>query len=302
MTRQDALEQLARHGKTFNWARRFLGRDMGLAAAALYAFCRHVDDIADGDKPGGGNRLSLISDALAGLQPAPDAQTEDFLHLAASCGIDVRAAQSLMAGLLSDQKPVAVPDEAALLVYAYRVAGTVGLMMAPVLACRTPDAHRQAIDLGIAMQLTNIARDIAEDAAMGRRYVPADWCDGADAAAIDRSVTEDNPLRDTMQAAVVRLLDLADIYYASGYRGLAALPLRAHVAIGVAGFCYQAIGHKLRRRQCAYWQGRTVVGVGGKVLASLRSLATLRLRLSQQAHRGALHNALRGELYEPGQS
>ena len=297
---QAALAQLARHGKTFNWARRLLGHDMGLAAAQLYAFCRHVDDIADGDMAGGQPHLDKIAACLRGESAPPDSETAHFIALAKQHKIDLRAAHSLLLGLLFDQGEVALETEDELLVYAYRVAGTVGLMMAPILQCSTSDAHRHAIDLGIAMQLTNIARDVAEDAAMGRRYIPADWCGGASSQAIDHAVKDDtSQTRPELQRAIARLLDLADSYYASGFRGLAALPLRAHISMAVAGYCYRQIGVKLRARNHAYWQGRVVVGWFGKLAASLRSLATLRLRgVDTAAHKSELHQAIIGELYE----
>lgn len=275
----DPLIVLAENGKTFNWARRVLGSDMGLAAAQLYAFCRHIDDIADGDAAGGLALLEDIDAALAGAAPAPNHQTRAFLTFAKQARVPLEAARDLLAGLLSDQQEVALDSTEELLIYAYQVAGTVGLMMASILRCRNEAALSHAVCLGIAMQLTNIARDIAEDAHMGRRYVPGRWCANASANDIIASTRRPTPLRPEMQQAIAALLQLADHYYAYGYRGLAALPLRAHLSIAVAGYCYQAIGHKLRDNRFAYWQGRTVIGLGGKILNSLKSLATLRWRL-----------------------
>lgn len=275
----DPLQVLAENGKTFDWARRLLGAEIGFSAAQLYTFCRHVDDIADGDKPGGATLLARIDAALAGDGDAPDMQTRLFLDFAAQQNIPLAATRDLLAGLLADQGDVAIESTEELLVYCYQAAGTVGLMMAAVLHCRNADALGHAVCLGMAMQLTNIARDIAEDAQMQRRYVPARWCSGAGAADIAASIRRDTPLRSEMQGAVEALLQLADCYYDYGYRGLSALPLRAHLSIGVAGYCYQAIGHKLRHNQSRYWQGRTIVGMGGKLWHSLRSLATLRWRL-----------------------
>ena len=275
----DPLVVLAENGKTFNWARRVLGADMGLAAARLYAFCRHADDIADGDKPGGITLLSEIDAALAGEGSPPDMQTRDFLAFAHEENISLAAARDLLGGLLFDQGAVEIETTQDLLVYCYQAAGTVGLMMASVLNCRDKDALAHAVCLGMGMQLTNIARDIAEDAAMGRRYVPAVWCAHASPAEIETSTLMDRPVRADMQDAIEALLKLADRYYAHGYRGLAALPLRAHFSIAIAGYCYQAIGHKLRRNRNQYWQSRTVVGLGGKIIASMKSLVTLRLRL-----------------------
>ena len=274
----DPLAVLAKNGKTFNWARRVLGADMGLDAARLYAFCRHIDDIADGDATGGEELLMAIDAALAGTAPAPDTQTQAFLQFAAQKTIPLDAARDLLAGLLADQGHVALENTDDLLVYGYQVAGTVGLMMASILRCRDEAALSHAVCLGIAMQLTNIARDVAEDAQMNRRYVPGSWCSTAGAGDILASTRRDTAVRQDMRQSIAALLELADVYYAFGYRGLAALPLRAHLSIAVAGYCYQAIGHKLRRNGFAYWQGRTIVGIGGKILHSLRSLAAFRWR------------------------
>ena len=280
---ESADDILATHGRTFHWAKRFLGYDMGANAAQLYVFCRHVDDIADGNDPNRAARLEAIDTILSGktLSRAKDAKTaRTFVRFAGAHGIDLQVTRDLIRGLASDQGEVNVHDTRELLVYCYRVAGTVGLMMAPLLNCHDRKAGHFAMDLGIAMQLTNIARDVAEDAAMGRRYIPAGWCGQASPRAIHASVFDDtHPARREISCAIEDLLALADMFYASGYKGLSYLPPRAHLAIGIAARCYQEIGHKLRRRKYAYWRGRVVVGTGGKIIASAKSLFTFLHRL-----------------------
>ena len=219
-------QSLAANGKSFHWARRFLGQRMGSDAASLYAFCRLLDDMADGDIENGPARLAAIrADLIAGREGADPAFLA-FLPLMREKRFPPDVLVALIDGLLEDQaEEVALADEAALLRYAYRVAGTVGLLMCHVLDCHAPAARAHAIDLGIAMQLTNIARDILEDAGMNRRYVPGDWVGHASPAEIRAAArAPDSMLARDVTAAAGRLLDLAETFYASGARGYRYLP------------------------------------------------------------------------------
>ena len=112
---------------------------------------------------------------MAGGRRATDTLLADFQPFIHQKNLPVPVIIALIDGLLQDQRPVRIADERALRRYAYRVAGTVGLLMCHVLDCDDDAARAHAIDLGIAMQLTNIARDVLEDAEMGRRYLPASW-------------------------------------------------------------------------------------------------------------------------------
>lgn len=287
-----AHEVLAQHGKTFNWAKRFLGEDAGQKAAILYRFCRFADDVADSTSHKGSElienmRASIYDDAIE----VPELM-RSFLEFSDRNGIDRKPIYDLLTGLKQDQGSVALKSEDELILYSYRVAGTVGLMMLPLIGATDPKARAFAIDLGIAMQLTNIARDIYEDAQMGRRYIPATICNNMSSRLIRRGRLI--PMhQQQLRASAQYLLRLADKYYASAYRGLAYLPLRSHLAIAVAGYCYQAIGHKIKRQNYAVWKGRTVVSLIEKIGASFMSLASLRFRFTRlKPHENALHLAL----------
>ena len=145
---------LARHGKSFYWASKFLGADLAERAAQLYLFCRYVDDLADGDLPDRQESLEDIRARLDGKHVSAGPEIEAFIKLATTHNIPLSAAAELLDGMLSDQHPTALVDEAELLRYCHSVAGTVGLMMCRVLNCKEPRAESFAIDLGIAMQLT----------------------------------------------------------------------------------------------------------------------------------------------------
>ena len=216
---------LARQGRSFHWARRLLGATHAARATRLYAFCRHLDDLVDEAASPEAARAALAAadrDLAAGRSDDPILQ--DGLALMRECGIEPEIARELIAGMASDAETVRVADEAELLRYCYRAAGTVGLMMCRVLDAPEPAAAAHAVDLGIAMQLTNLCRDVADDARMGRRYLPASLVgDVAPAELIDPSPA----LRPKVCAAVTRLLALAETYYASGEAGLPFLPVRA---------------------------------------------------------------------------
>ncbi|MGB2496627.1 MAG: phytoene/squalene synthase family protein, partial [Candidatus Puniceispirillaceae bacterium] len=247
-------QSLAANGKSFHWARRFLGARMGNDAARLYAFCRLLDDMADGDIENGPARLRAIRDDLAAGRPGDDPALQAFLPLMAEKRFPAEVLVALIDGLLEDQLDmVALADEAALLRYAYRVAGTVGLLMCHVLDCHAPAARAHAIDLGIAMQLTNIARDVLEDADMNRRYIPGDWVGGATPADILAAAqAPGSDVHADVTNAVARLLDIAETFYASGAQGYRYLPWRAHLSIAIAARVYRQIGVQLLATGCAW--------------------------------------------------
>ena len=194
---------------------------------------------------------------------------------------------------------MAIHDARAFCRYAYRVAGTVGLLMCHVLDCHDEEARAHAIDLGIAMQLTNIARDVLEDAEMGRRYLPASWAGDLSPAHITAASTApDGEPAQTVRVAVQLVLGMADAYYRSGNAGLAYLPWRAHIAIAVAASVYRQIGVQIAASGYGWHQGRHVTGLGTKILCSFRASGSLWRRLWwRPAHQKALHDVLRGLPY-----
>lgn len=175
----EQCRQVARRAaRTFYWGSQFLPAPKRRAAWALYALCRAVDDIADHPSPQLDPRVALngwrlrLTRAYDGV--ASDAITRAWVDLLQQFAVPLQPALDLIAGVemdLDHAQPQTFDD---LRLYSYRVAGTVGLLMAPILGYRTPAALPLAVDLGIAMQLTNILRDIGEDARNGRIYLPRD--------------------------------------------------------------------------------------------------------------------------------
>ncbi|MFQ3206160.1 MAG: phytoene synthase [Glaciecola sp.] len=275
---------LKKHGKSFNFARFFLGSDTGIAAARLYRFCRIVDDIADEneDKVDAAQQLTLLKQQIVQNQKT-DPIIGDFLALCSEYGIDRNHGITLIEGVSQDLIPLALASEKMLIQYAYRVAGVVGLMMAPILGAKKV-GYAFAVDLGIGMQLTNIARDVMEDAQMQRRYIPADWVGALSAEQIANSELAD---REVVQKAIQSLLQLAETYYQSGLSGLYYLPARNRRAIAVAAFVYRDIGRKLLSNHCIYWQGRVIVSTPRKLQLACQAL--WQLTTSKLAHTDCVH-------------
>jgi 15-cis-phytoene synthase len=294
MNNPQAKQVLARNGKSFYWASLFLGSALADRAARLYQFCRFVDDLADGDLP---HRLDSLEDIRAGLNDpqhpavAKIPELNAFIELATESNLPLNAASELLDGMLRDQLPTAIATEAELLRYCHAVAGTVGLMMCRVLNCQHPRAESFAIDLGVAMQLTNIARDVLEDATMDRRYLPASWLDTPLSA--DAIARAENSCHLPVAAAIDQLLKLADQYYASALLGIHLLPFRSRFSIIVALRVYRQIGRQLKAGGLQWWRGRTVVSKASKMRLSISSLMYL-IPKKVPDHQAKLHKHLKG--------
>ncbi len=295
---QSADLVLSRKGHSFHWARRWMTPVHADRATRLYGFCRYVDDLADDFGLGAEqvqksrSMLAVIAQEIT-IGTSHNSTVADVIALMRECSIDPALMLSFIKGIASDLDTVRMADEDALLRYCYQAAGTVGSMMCRVLGCDNPTALRHAVDLGIAMQLTNICRDVAADASMGRRYLPASMVGDIQPQELIEPVLA---LQSRLQACIARLLTTADRYYLSGEAGLAYLPIGARCSILVAARVYRAIGTRLRQRGNSYWLGRTVVSQRTKNWVTFQALAATPLHRSfwvpVRQHDNALHSAL----------
>jgi phytoene synthase len=296
----DAVATLSAGSKTFRLASRLLPPEALGWGAIVYRFCRRVDDAVDeAPSPEEANRAlaALRSELDAGL--GADAPMQLFAQFCTADPVLRGAALALMDGVGSDLTPARFETDEELLRYAYGVAGTVGLMMCGVIGVRDPDAHPHAIDLGVAMQLTNICRDVADDAALGRRYLPAARLRAAGIQVALGDLAIDPRDSDAIAGVLRELLDLAERYYASAEAGMRYIPWKTRVAMIVAARLYRQIGHKLRRNGAQFERGRTVVGAAEKALTLLRALIAccgppIAGYGPRRAHEKQLHRALAG--------
>lgn len=252
------------HAKSFSWAARFLSPEARREAAELYVFARLADDLADEEILGTWEERMTQLQALKSSALAPNAGNElghRVGKMLLSKGVSAEVIQNFMNGLSQDASPRCIETTDELLQFAYGVAGTVGQMMCPILGA-TSKAQPYATALGVAMQLTNIARDVVEDASRGRCYIPAQWGVGAEALRAPHSPAQ------AIQsfAAIQRLLHLADDFYAYSQQGFAQIPPDNRRAIRIAAALYRGIGHKiLEGGPDRYWRGRTSLGKFEKV-------------------------------------
>jgi phytoene synthase len=265
----------AQGSKSLAAAARLFDRATRDDAVMLYAWCRHCDDVIDGQtlghaqeadfREGQQQKLELLqvqtAAALRG-EHTEDPIFEALRRVVQRHDIPHRHPQELLDGFAMDVRDRQYETINDTLDYCYHVAGVVGVMMAMIMGARDPKVLDRASDLGLAFQLTNIARDVIDDARVGRVYVPAELLRRHGITAID---PDDLGQRPALHAAALDLLDLAEHYYASAYQGMAALPARSAWAIAAARRVYRAIGSQLRSGGPAAWDQRVSTTKGQKL-------------------------------------
>lgn len=267
-----AQQVLSHHAKSFRLAAIFLPQKKANDAAIVYQFCRILDDAVDEAPDLESARLEArrLQEELHGVRP-PSQEVESYLAVAQRLDIPEFVAHDLLAGITSDLDVVAVQSKRELAQYCYRVAGTVGLMMCAVLGVTKKEAWPFAIDLGLGMQLTNIARDVLEDAQRGRVYLPDSFLRMYGASSDD--VCNQTITVNARKQTIDHLLMHAENSYARARTGMRFIPIRARLAIFIAMRVYRAIGITLQRRYNSDpFHGRTVVSRWGKGIAVLHGI------------------------------
>ena len=218
---------LSVYAKSFSWAGFFLPKETFKKCSTLYDFCRIVDDIADNDE-----KIEIKKKKF--IQFENDFNQKNFDNpiiknmwgLVEEFNISSKIVQDLFIGIKSDIKDkVKFNSKKDLLIYSYRVAGTVGLMMAKILKVNKKDSLKSAIDLGIAMQLTNISRDVIEDSKNNRFYIDANF------------------------EEILSTINLADVFYKNSFYSIKNIPVSFRFSILVARRVYRKIGHKILKKK-----------------------------------------------------
>ena len=223
----DSQNYLSIYAKSFSWAGFFLTKETYKKCSDLYNFCRFLDNIAD--EPGELEARKLKFKEFKNNFKSKNFSNpiiENMWRLIDDTNISTNIIYDLFDGVESDLKErVEFKTEKELLIYSYRVAGTVGLMMAKILKVKKEIAFKAAIDLGIAMQLTNISRDVIEDQNLNRHYI--------------------NPEIEK----ILETLDLAESFYKSCFSSIKEIPFRLRFSICVARRVYRKIGHKIKNKK-----------------------------------------------------
>ncbi len=218
---------LSIYAKSFSWAGFFLPKKIYQKCSILYDFCRSLDDIADQDLDLDNKKKQFKEFKNKFLNKDTDDQIINHMRgLINNCEISEKIVYDLFDGVESDLKQeVKINSKKELLIYAYRVAGTVGLMMAKIFNVKNENSLKAAIDLGIAMQLTNIARDVVEDSKKNRKYIDPNF----------------ESLRNT--------LGTADTFYKSSFSSINDIPINCRFAILVARRVYRQIGNNILKKR-----------------------------------------------------
>ena len=218
---------LSIYAKSFNWAGFFLPKQTYLKCSALYDFCRVADNIADSDEAIEIKKRKFLDfQDNFNNQKFDDPVVKNMWQLIKEFNIPLKVVQDLLDGINSDiQKNIKLNKKKDLLLYSYRVAGTVGLMMAKILRVNKKNSLKSAIDLGIAMQLTNISRDVVEDLNFGRSYINLNF----------------EEIKSTIK--------LSENYYENSFYSIKEIPFAFRFAILVARRVYRKIGYKILDKQ-----------------------------------------------------
>ena len=247
------INLIKKHAKSFYWASFFLSKPIFDKCSSLYNFCRTLDDIADEDKKletKKENFLKFKTDFIN--KNLSNSIIKEMWSIINSENISKKVVMDLFDGVQTDlEDKVQINSKKELLIYSYRVAGTVGLMMSKILKVDNKEALKGAVDLGIAMQLTNIARDVCEDKARNRHYVKQDF----------------SSIKETINESL--------IFYDKSFRSISSIPLGSRFSVIVARRVYRKIGdYVLRQKNIENYNnaGKIYVPVYEKIIQTLLSL------------------------------
>jgi phytoene synthase len=291
----DEQQVIAVHSKSFALASKLLPREVRSDVCKLYAWCRWCDNAVD-EAPSyaaAKSRLNTLRSDVECIYDNRDVElpaSKWLADLVLRYDLPKQLPLDLLLGMESDLDFQPVKNVADLELYCYRVAGVVGLMMCRLLGVKDELAYENANRLGIAMQMTNIARDVAEDWDRGRCYLPQSWLD------VDPSA-DDRPTDELVSESVERLLKLAERNYKIGYRGYSALPSGTRIAIRVAAAVYREIGTEIEKSGFNVMQKRHFVSTPKKFMLAGRQLLEefsnrIRGRLPKSTNYGSFQTEL----------
>jgi phytoene synthase len=296
---EQSLRAIEQGSKSFALAARLFAPRIREGAILLYAWCRHCDDVTDEQvlgfktgrsaSEGPGERLATLERetrrALAG-EPVREPAFAALQEVVRRHRIPERHPLDHLRGFAMDvdRAPIDTLDDCCR--YCYHVAGVVGVMMAYVMGATGEDTLDRASDLGIAFQMTNIARDVMDDAGAGRVYLPEEWLREAGVPPAEIALHEH---RSVVHSVTVRLLDEAERYYASAQVGLARLPFRSAWAVATARRVYRDIGRLVREGGPGAWDRRAATGRARKLALALAAAGdALVRRQAREASRDGL--------------
>ena len=281
----DSRQIIKQNGKSFYWASKFLDKDYIDPIYSIYDMCRKLDDIVDEQsKEDAIKEIGLLKKDLTkeNLQH----KFESLKRLDDDQFPQIKYFEEFILGQESDinfEQPKSINE---LLRYCYRVAGVVGLMVCDAVNIKDENLKFFAIDLGIAMQLVNIVRDIQEDALRGRVYIPENLI----GAVSPSDVLTKPDLISKVEQEKLRILNIADKYFNSANYAIKFLPKEVSMAFGLASNLYQGIGKKIIKKEQPFTNGRVYLNGAEKLFHTLKFLLKNKKNKNYQpVHNNMLH-------------
>jgi len=285
----DSRQIIKQNGKSFYWASKFLGKDYIDPIYSIYEMCRKLDDIVDEQSEEAAiKEIGLLKKDLT--KESLQKKFESLRKLNDDQFPQIKYFEEFILGQESDinfRQPKSINE---LLRYCYRVAGVVGLMVCDTVNIKDENLKFFAIDLGIAMQLVNIVRDIQEDALRGRVYIPENLIGAVSAS----DVLTKPDLISKVEQEKLRILDIADKYFNSANYAIKFLPKEVSMAFGLASNLYQGIGKKIIKKEQPFTNGRVYLNGAEKLFHTLKFLLKSKKNKSYQPiHNNMLHLPIR---------
>ena len=256
---------LRKEGKSFYWASFFLPKNSKKNAGILYSICRYFDDIADKNSE---DKTSYLKKSINEIRNNQNNKVNLFFQ---KNKINNSILIDLIEGLILDQTQIRIQNKEELIKYSYHVAGTVGLMMSKIIGVKHEKAAQSAIDLGIGMQLTNIARDVYEDSKMKRIYLPANWIPDISLKNLTDLHNKSPKKDERISNAIHEVIGLSDKFYENGFAGLKFIPLSTRLGIFIAANIYRGIGIKIKSKK-KYLRERVYLTLLEKSFITVKSI------------------------------
>ena len=267
--------KIKKRAKTFYFASLFFSKKKQEDISILYTFCRYIDDLGDNPqikKTTAKEQIDLIKNHI--INRSSDIPiVKDFLILMGKYNINITTPLHLISGVSSDLSKVRIKNYKELMIYSYKVAGTVGLMMCKLMEISDADLNKKGILLGIAMQLTNIIRDINEDLQNDRIYFPIQFL-SFKFSNIDE-IKKNNKLKKKFSNDLFSLIENSNKIYATSWLGIKKLPLKYRIPIGVASNLYQEIGLEIMKNAFCIWEKRIYIAKFSKMFLSLGTIFSI---------------------------
>ena len=265
---------IKKRAKTFYFASLFFSRSTQKDIKTVYLFCRYIDDLGDDKNFESYPKVNLkkIRNELK-IKASDNLIVSDYIKILIKYDIDTSIPVDLIDGVLSDLGKVNIQTLDELLIYSYKVAGTVGLMMCNLMKVKQKELRVKGVQLGIAMQMTNIARDIKEDLQRGRIYFPKQFRSKKNKDF--NKLLECENLKKEFTDDLKKLLDFSDIIYQIAWKGIIKLPIKYKLPIAIAAYLYQSIGFKIRRLEYNIWKERVYLTTFEKIVNSVRIIYKL---------------------------